>query len=511
MLQAPDLSRAASGESSYAFEDEQDDEDPYGLECSTSTGAGTFAGHSRRAQVIYSSLEQLQREQEKRVEETVDCTGIAPDDAFLLLRRHGWDTQAFEETFFENPEAIRREAGVSDPDELGGKREEGLCAICFCDPGIPLMPCERRRVADARSSKPHPSYCRDCWEQYLDHAVRDGKSCLDLRCPTPGCSEAVRPSVFVDLLARRKEALDRYSRFRSMSLVDDSRGRARWCPGQGCSCSASEPPAGVREVECACGTMWCFGCGTDAHLPVSCETVQKWEEKNRDEGEDSTWIRVNTKLCPKCANPIEKNGGCMHMTCHKPVGGCGHEFCWICMGPWKNHKTCNASPESNAETEAKAMAKSELMRYGHFYERYLEHHKAQQYSAKTQKEFVSAIGEVLIKAHDFLETDVRFLSEAVREIRDCRRFLKWTYAYGFFAKFSKSKRVLFEFHQGQLEGTVDRLSDIMENTNWDAFIDKEAVSHQPFYDLRQKVMNLRDVVHQFFSNLREAIEQGTLV
>ncbi|KAJ0114525.1 hypothetical protein J7T55_004768 [Diaporthe amygdali] len=43
-------------------------------------------------------------------------------------------------------------------------------------------------------------------------------------------------------------------------------------------------------------------------------------------------IKVSTKACPKCAKRIEKNEGCMHMTCH-----CGHEFCWECTGPWVNN------------------------------------------------------------------------------------------------------------------------------------------------------------------------------
>merc|ERR1712216_109236 len=120
---------------------------------------------------------------------------------------------------------------------------------------------------------------------------------------------------------------------------------------------------------------------------------QKWEKKNLDEGEDATWIRVNTKLCPKCSNPIEKNGGCMHMTCRRP-GGCGHEFCWICMADWNNHKTCNAEKESK-DTEEKAMAKSALMRYSHFFERYMAHHGAQQFASTTQMEAMEALAASL--------------------------------------------------------------------------------------------------------------------
>lgn len=96
--------------------------------------------------------------------------------------------------------------------------------------------------------------------------------------------------------------------------------------------------------------------------------MRKWVTKNSAESENMNWILANTKPCPKCKRPIEKNQvgharstrwareciraplcsafiiafiiaflldlqGCMHMTCSQ----CRHEFCWLCNGDWKEH------------------------------------------------------------------------------------------------------------------------------------------------------------------------------
>lgn len=87
------------------------------------------------------------------------------------------------------------------------------------------------------------------------------------------------------------------------------------------------------DVLCKCSGTFCFTCKNEAHRPVDCETVRQWTVKNSAESENLTWIIANTKPCPKCQRPIEKNQGCMHMTCSQ----CSYEFCWLCLGSWKEH------------------------------------------------------------------------------------------------------------------------------------------------------------------------------
>mmetsp|Transcript_28250 Transcript_28250/g.65338 ORF Transcript_28250/g.65338 Transcript_28250/m.65338 type:complete len:508 (+) Transcript_28250:70-1593(+) len=456
---------------------------------------------------IYHGMEELQAAQSELVEDAVECTGVPSAEAALMLRAYGWDVPSFTEAYFENPNATRRKASVfaaqSEQAESAGALP--TCSICFCESGCSVMPCER--LAHGTTGQPHPRFCLDCWQQYLGTAIQTGKGCLDVKCPAPGCGESVRPDIVFRILGKGP-LFSRYERFMIESLVDDSHGRRRWCPGQHCGRAADEP-LDAREVSCYCGIVWCYSCSTDAHLPVSCEIVKKWEEKNRDEEGDATWIRVNTKPCPKCQNSIEKNGGCMHMTCRKP-GGCGHEFCWICMGDWSKHSTCNAKPEAQSEVDVKARAKSELLRYAHFYERFMEHDRAQRFAAKEQMDNMEALANILCQVLSFKVADVLFLCAAVREVVASRRFLKWTYAYAFFATFTEAQRRLFEFHQAQLEGTLERLSDILENTDWNQYAAPETTSKSGLYNQRTQVLSLTNVVHDFFSKLQDAIQKGTL-
>jgi hypothetical protein len=52
----------------------------------------------------------------------------------------------------------------------------------------------------------------------------------------------------------------------------------------------------------------------------------------REEEETIKYMkRHDLKKCPKCKTVLDKFYGCNHMTCSR----CGHEFCWICLQPFK--------------------------------------------------------------------------------------------------------------------------------------------------------------------------------
>ena len=40
-----------------------------------------------------------------------------------------------------------------------------------------------------------------------------------------------------------------------------------------------------------------------------------WQEKIGGDSETRNWIAAHTRPCPKCAKPVEKNGGCNLVVC----------------------------------------------------------------------------------------------------------------------------------------------------------------------------------------------------
>ncbi len=127
----------------------------------------------------------------------------------------------------------------------------------------------------------------------------------------------------------------------------------RWCPTPGCEYCVENPDFD-KEITCPNFHSFCFNCLQEIHAPCDCHLVKDWISKNKEESLNVKYIVAHCKQCPKCRKPIEKNQGCNHMTCRSNIGGCGYEFCWICLESWESHKNekggydykCNKFKES---------------------------------------------------------------------------------------------------------------------------------------------------------------------
>lgn len=49
------------------------------------------------------------------------------------------------------------------------------------------------------------------------------------------------------------------------------------------------------------------------------------QAKKMAASQSESWVTNNTKPCAGCGAPIQRNGGCNHITCSR----CHGHFCWV--------------------------------------------------------------------------------------------------------------------------------------------------------------------------------------
>ncbi len=85
-------------------------------------------------------------------------------------------------------------------------------------------------------------------------------------------------------------------------------------------------------------------------------------------------------------------------------------------------------------------------RYLHYYKRYDNHHKAQQYAEKQEEEIERRMMR-LQETDGSRWIDVQFLKAANEKLVECRRVLKYTYVFGYYLPEGTARKRLFEHHQ----------------------------------------------------------------
>jgi ariadne-1 len=407
--------------------------------------------------------------------------------------------------FLEQPEKTNREAGLTPPDDCAtptpNANGEVVCMIC------------QDNVPEAETYSlacKHP-FCRTCWKGYLAEKMEHGKLAARTPCPMFKCPMIMKDSDVQQMADA--DILSKYNRFVLKSFVEDSR-LMRWCPAARCDYVVEVSSGAVKSVRCKCGNRFCFKCDEEAHDPVSCEQLQEWLDKCRNESETAHWIIANTRKCPKCTVRIEKNSGCNHMICQS----CKYEFCWVCMGDWAEHGNhtggfykCNkynpkrkkkkaatdaaaAAAASDPDSEdAKEEAKAELDRYIHYFTRYSNHEQSKQWAVRQMETTNRRMAALQGKSNEATWIDVQFLGEATEQVFECRAVLKHTYVFGYYLEDGPEKE-LFEFLQQNLEKSTEILSELSE---------------QPLDTLDQaEVANYTRVTKAFMHNLLDGISSG---
>ncbi|GAV69930.1 IBR domain-containing protein [Cephalotus follicularis] len=463
----------------------------------------------RRPQLNYAVLAEtdIRQRQEDDITKVSTVLYISRAEAAHLLCHYSWSVSKVHDEWFADEDRVRNSVGLLDKPMIQlSNCKELTCGICF-----EFIP--RNKITSAACGHP---FCCTCWEGYISTSINGGPGCLTLRCPDPTCSAIVGQDMINKFAS--DEDKEKYSRYLFRSYIEDNR-KTKWCPAPGCEHAVDFAAGGGNfDVTCLCSYGFCWNCAEEAHRPVDCGTVAKWILKNSAESENMNWILANSKPCPKCKRPIEKNQGCMHMTCTQP---CKFEFCWLCLGAWSDHGertggfyACNryeAAKQEGVYDEAerrRELAKNSLERYTHYYERWASNQSSRQKALGDLQQMETMSLDKLSDLQCTPTSQLKFITEAWLQIVECRRVLKWTYAYGYYLpEHEHAKRQFFEYLQGEAESGLERLHQCAEKELQQFLIPDDSQSKE-FNEFRTKLTGLTSVTKTYFENLVRALENN---
>lgn len=158
------------------------------------------------------------------------------------------------------------------------------------------------------------------------------------------------------------------------------------------------------------------------------------------------------------------------------------------------------SPLSNPlRPTASPFVSIQLDRYLHYYQRYDNHHKAQEYATKQEEEIERRMMR-LQETDGSRWIDVQFLKVANEKLVECRRVLKYTYVFGYYLPEGTARKRLFEHHQENLEKFTEHLS----------WLSEQSLEEFKKEEKRSEVVNYTRVTETFLKNLLKSVEDGLM-
>ncbi|KAG8390715.1 hypothetical protein BUALT_Bualt01G0112300 [Buddleja alternifolia] len=468
-----------------------------------------FMDHIRSQNYTILSEDGIRQCQEESITKISAVLSISRVAAGNLLRHYNWSVSKVNDEWFADEEKVRKTVGLLENQIPLPDAEELTCGICFED-------YPRDRMSSAACGHP---FCIVCWQGYISTSINGGPGCLMLRCPDPSCSAAVGQDMVIKYAS--KDDIEKYNRYFLRSFVEDNRKHPDaimlWILLLVVEAMISLAAAPTVFAGVDIHSIKLLQCVEEAHRPVDCGTVAKWILKNSAESENMNWILANSKPCPKCKRPIEKNQGCMHITCTPP---CKYEFCWLCLGAWSEHGevtggfyACNryeaAKQEGvyDEEERRREMAKTSVEKYMHYYERWATNQSSRQRALENLHQMHKVHIHKLSDIQCQPESQLKFIVESWQQIVECRRVLKWTYAYGYYLpEHETAKKLFFEYLQGEAESGLERLHLCAEK-EFQVYLNSEGPS-KDFNEFRTKLAGLTSVTKTFFENLVRALENG---
>jgi ariadne-1 len=437
------------------------------------------------------------------IEAVSDMLGFTRTQAAYLLSKYEWNPNEVCQKVIDGKckdleLLMRSKTRVEDDVEV-------TCQLCYFE-------CLGKDIVSMECGH---GFCFSCYTGYLENELLIGRECVFSTCPMQGCNIIVSEELYEELLPSNH--FKKYKRFLLRSYVEDN-SKVKWCPAPGCDYAVEYPKHKARSILCRCGYAWCFKCGKESHRPLICEILSKWDDMNSGKDDlDMNWILANTKQCPKCSTPIQKNAGCMHMTCT-----CGHEFCWLCTGPWSDHGSqtggyydCNKFTKNRElglykeEERKKFLAAESAKRFEHYSNRFLEHKLSLKFAYKKKKDLIAFVSHIMEAVTSANPSQFEVLEEAADLIIEARSAVCYSYPLGFFLN-SFSKIQFYEFLQGELERSLemlDKKTEIQER-NFLLELDGKVQLSEEYFIYKGELKTIINLVRNHFDKSLEQMEAG---
>ena len=459
--------------------------------------------------------DEIIKEREKDIKEAMEKLFLSRDDAILAMIYFGWNIDKLD-SWYENVDEHKIKAGI----ELSDKVKEKLKSENVEENGDNCLICFEEKNNQFFSLNCGHQFCSECWTEYLKEKIKTPLSALYATCPQEGCSLIVYEKLYSKFL-KDKSSLEKLDKAICKNYINKNID-IKQCPNEKCHYYVKSRDHSSQEINCLCGTSYCFKCQKEPHRPCTCEIYDKFIKIQRNtnvEEDNKRWIEANTKECPHCHQKIQRSQGCNYMLCDKRAGGCGHAFCYVCEIDWSKHSqdhfNCNKYTEAvkNKEKNAKRI-QAELEknikkyeRYDFYYPRYMNYKSAVEVCQTTFRESLEEKINLLMAMQNLQLLETNFIRDALNTIIEAKRTLKNIYIFGYYMKDTKNKQ-LFEYSQGILEFNTETLHKLLIDEHLNLLIEADERDYftSQFQKFKDSVNKKKDAINRYRKNFLEEIE-----
>ncbi|XP_071437585.1 cullin-9-like isoform X2 [Pithys albifrons albifrons] len=386
------------------------------------------------------------------VQQVQDTLNIRDDVARHLLMHCKWNVDFLIQCYVENCDALLISSGLQVQNVQSPPSPGTHCPVCVNQ----LCPTEKPPTLCCMHY-----CCKHCWSEYLMTRIEQNMV-VNCTCPISEC-RAQPTTAFIYSIMSSEEIIAKYEKALLRHYVECC-SNLTWCTNpQGCDQILLKDGLGYGAACCKCSWISCFNCNfPEAHYPASCSHMSQWVDDDgyyegmTSEAQSKHLAKLISKHCPNCQAQIEKNEGCLHMTCAK----CSHGFCWRCLKPWRpNHKdyyNCSAMVSKAAWQET---------RFQDYNERCTFHHRAREF-ATSLRNSISSIREMpKIRNLTFVLHACKVLEQArkVRLDNSLAEVLAYSCVYSYYNQDTESMDIVEQQTEG-LELLTNALQILLEET-----------------------------------------------